>query len=67
MKCVAVGNEIRRVTDAEAVTLVRGGGKYVSKTEWRKSDPKYPERRQKKPVAQVTKEGGNSRRKEKKV
>ena len=35
-KCVKVGEEIRRVSESEADRLVKLGGVYVSKSEWKK-------------------------------
>jgi hypothetical protein len=39
-KCVKHNGKIERVTDADAERVVRAGGKYVSKSEWRKAKAK---------------------------
>ena len=47
MKCVQTDGKIVRVKDNKATELVKAGGKYVGKKEWRQSDPAYPERQKK--------------------
>ena len=54
MKCIKVGNEIKRVKDSVAMDLVKKGeATYASKVEWRKQDPDWVKRKATNEAAKV--------------